>query len=40
MSILRGLRRHLGWKMFLSYLIIIGGGVLGLGGGAGDPGFV
>src|SRR4030065_810193 len=28
MSILRGLRRHVGWKMFLSYLIIIGVGVL------------
>jgi len=28
MSILRGLRRHLGWKLFLSYLIIIGVGVL------------
>ena len=28
MSILRGLRRHLGWKLFLSYLIIIVVGVL------------
>ena len=28
MSILRGLRRHLGWKLFFSYLIIIGVGVL------------
>ena len=34
MSILRGLRRHLGWKLFLSYLIIIVVGVLVLGSAA------